>query len=900
MSAGATGDGGTGEPPMDRQELWRQADVLFEELLSREPDDRAGALASFTGPPEVVARVRRLLELEDESGEFLNQDSIPIPEGALAEVESRTRPSLPEGTRVGRYAVVGILGRGGTSTVYRARRADGAFDQEIALKVVRSDMRAEELARRMRAERQILATLSHPNLARVFDGGVTDDGRPWLGVELVEGERVDRWADSRALPIRERLRLFLQILAAVQHAHQNLIVHRDLKPSNILVNDDGVAKLLDFGIAKLLSPEGGSGGSEETQFGDGQWVTPSYAAPEQLLGQPITTATDIHALGVILYELLTGHRPFADSGSTRFAVERAICETEAPSPSSTVTGAAPANTDTEATARNRATTPPELRRTLGGDLDAIVLKALRKEPESRYASADEFARDIRRYLDGLPVEARGDSAGYRARKFVRRHRVPVAAAALLVLTLSGSAVALGLSRSAVLEERDRAEAAALRAETEAANSQAVVAFLADVFRGRDPDASPSDTVTALELVEWGEERVATEFHDQPAVKGQLLDVLANAYLNLGFPDRGVELARAGLTSAESAFGDGSREYAQARLDLARAMRRARMAQDTALFHAREALSLLQSLDGDSSMTLVPALSEVALLFKAELFGDSAAAYMDRSIGIQRAAGLGPADLVLTLLELAQVRRQQGRYTEAVELYSEAVPEYRRRFGDDYSGLAAHLNNMAFARRQSGDLVAADTLYREALALGSQAFGRGHPNMIQVATNLAGTLELRGRSDAADSVLLESLEVLQERWPEGHWRVGRGLNRVGAFRLRGRDAAGALPYLEAAVDNYRAAFGPDHYWTVFAEADLGVAYLLMDRAGTGRAEASDHADEGQRALDRAYALARSWYEQGEGQIRPDGVGMINPLVNLLEAVGLEDEAERFFGLIDPRD
>jgi serine/threonine-protein kinase len=894
MSAGAAGGGGTGGHPLDRHELWLQADALFEELLSLDPDERVGALASFAGPPEVAARVRRLLELEDESREFLNQDSIPIPEGALAEVESRTRPSLPEGTRVGRYAVAGVLGRGGTSTVYRARRADGAFDQEIALKVVRSDMRADELARRMRAERQILATLSHPNLARVFDGGVTDDGRPWLGVELVEGERVDRWADARALPIRERLRLFLQILAAVQHAHQNLIVHRDLKPSNILVTDDGVAKLLDFGIAKLLSPDNVAAGWDETQLGDGQWVTPSYAAPEQLLGQRITTATDIHALGVILYELLTGHRPFADTGSTRFAVERAICETEAPSPSSTVTGAAPANTDTEATARNRATTPPELRRTLGGDLDAIVLKALRKEPERRYASADEFARDIRRYLDGLPVEARGDSAGYRARKFVRRNRVPVAAAALLVLTLSGSAVSLGLSRSAVLKERDRAEDAAARAEAEAENAQAVIAFLADVFRGRDPNAAPSDTVTALELVEWGKERVTSEFEDQPAVKGQLLSVLSEAYLNLGFPEQGVELARAGLTSAESSFGGGSREFAEARLDLASVMRRARVAEDTALFHAREALGLMQSLDGDSSITLVPALSEVAILFNMQLFGDSAAAYMDRSIRIQRAAGRSPADMSRTLLELAQVRRQQGRYTEAIALYSEAVPEYRRRFGDDYRGLAAHLNNMAFAHKEAGDLVAADTLYREALALGSEAFGRGHPNMVQVAMNLAGTLAQQGRYPAADSVLATSLDQLRQRWPENHWRVGQGLSNRGTFRLRAGDPVGALPLLERAADNYRNALGVDHYWTVFAEADVGIARTVLARKG---GPAGDNGTGGSPELDRAYALVRSWYEAGG--IRPDGINVITPMIDLMRSVDLEDEAERFSALVDPQ-
>jgi predicted Ser/Thr protein kinase len=470
-----------------REELWARADALFDELLALGPEEREHALSASEAPAEVLARVRRLLALDTRAEGFLEGvDALErtIASEALDAATSSVRQDIPTGTPIGRYRVTGVLGRGGTSTVYRAARADGTFEQEIAIKVVRADLQPEALARRMRAERQILAKLSHPNLASVFDGGLTADGRPWLGVELVEGIRIDEWANARRLTVDARVRLFLQVLAAVQHAHRNLVVHRDLKPSNILVTGDGVVKLLDFGVAKLLESEGAEGaGFEETRPAEGRWLTPAYAAPEQILGEPVTTATDIHALGVVLYELLAGQRPFVAEGDATYPLERAICETEPTSPSTAVRRPHDTSTDPASIAKARSVSEAELRRSLGGDLDAIILRALRKNPEDRYASAEAMADDLSRHLEGLPVSARGDAAAYRIGTFARRNKVPVAAAALLFLTVTGSAIALALSRGALIEARADAEA-------EAAQSAAAVAFLSDVFRGSDPDVAP--------------------------------------------------------------------------------------------------------------------------------------------------------------------------------------------------------------------------------------------------------------------------------------------------------------------------------------------------------------------------------------------------------------------------
>lgn len=862
-------------------ELWARTDALFQKALDLPPSRWSAFLDEATDDEAVRARVRRLLDIDRKAAGFLEEDEVSLPPEIIDDLAARAGSELAAGTSLGRYEVVDVLGRGGTSTVYRARRADGTFEQEVAIKVLRRDLRIPELADRMRTERQILASLSHPNLAKVFDGGVAEDGRPFLVVELVPGLPLDAYCDERKLPLRGRLEIFIQVLDAVQHAHRNLVVHRDLKPSNILVEPDGRVKLLDFGVAKLLQT------SEEdaTTATKGRWLTPSYAAPEQVLGGPITTATDIHALGVILYEILTGRRPFIGASGSAFEVERAICETDPAPPSTAVTRNA-ADTEVQEFARRRSTNPRELATSLGGDLDAVVLTALRKEPERRYASAEVFARDLRSFLDGRPVSARGDSATYRLGKFVRRHWLTTSAAALLALTVLASAVALALSRDAILAERDRAAASAETARQEAENAQAVVAFLADVFRGRDPNAAPSDTVTALELVEWAEGRVSTEFEERPEVRAQLLGVLGDAFENLGFAQRGLELHDRSYLETVRIHGVRSREGFEAlrRLTDNRRFDRNFLA---ALPPAHAAVAVARVLEPADPARLVEALSILGTTTRDLGNPDSAAVYLEEAVRLADEAGLADSpDHVHTVLALAYVRRSQGRWDEAERHYRDGIRRARSDSDLPASTLSSALNNLAFLLRERGDYVGADSLYAEALDITSEVFGRGHPNTVLVARNLAGVRNLQGRAEATQALLAENLRASRALFGDDHWRVASASRAVGLHRLRQGDVATALPRLDEAVRIFRSTLGEDHNWTIFTEAGLEAAR----RVSSGTAEADDG------ALQRALDLARTWHTSGNGRILPSGRNLIEPLVMTLEALGMSEQAAPFQALL----
>ena len=429
-------------------ERWRQVKLILEEAIPLSGETRRSYLQQACGgDPELHNEVISLLQSHTDAGSvFLNRPIVDFKHAAAV-------GSAPTwiGRRIGAYQILEEIARGGMGEVYRAIRADGEYDKQVAIKLIRTGLDTKELEERFRDERQILATLDHPNIARLLDAGTTDDRVPFLVMELIEGTPVDRYCDARDLDIPERLNLFRQVCLAVQYAHQRLVIHRDIKPSNILVTADGVPKLLDFGIAKILDP---AGGTETTAL---RPMTPEYASPEQIRGDPITTAADIYSLGVLLYKLLTGRCPYPVNTRTPMEFAKAICETEPARPSTVsqdvevgvVTENPPAGPGLPNSAR--------FARALKGDLDNIVLKALRKAPGRRYASAEQMAEDIRRHLSALPVMATPDSASYRVRKFVLRHKAGVTASALVIVAATaGLAATLWEARVAV-QERARAE-----------------------------------------------------------------------------------------------------------------------------------------------------------------------------------------------------------------------------------------------------------------------------------------------------------------------------------------------------------------------------------------------------------------------------------------------------------
>ncbi len=422
------------------QERWQHVKSVLDDALERSGPERATYLeAACRGDEELRREVDSLLASEAEAEDFIETPVFRI-------CRDDDKP-LPEGQRIGAYRIVREAGRGGMGTVYVAERADEQFRRQVAIKVVRRGMDTDEILRRFRAERQILANLGHPNIAGLLDSGTTEDGRPYFVMEWVEGHRIDTYCNTRQLSTRDRLTIFRKVCSAVHFAHQNLVVHRDLKPGNILVTAEGEPKLLDFGIAKLLDP-----GEEALAFTrvDLRPMTPEYASPEQIRGEAITTASDVYALGVLLYVLLTGHHPFKTVTRDPQSLAKAICETSPPRPSSVVG-------QDEEIRRVPEAEVPILRRRLAGDLDNIVLMAMKKEPQRRYASVDQFSNDIERHLEGLPVIARKDTLGYRATKFVGRHKWGVGIAVLVLLVIVGFSISVTLLWQRAVRERERSD-----------------------------------------------------------------------------------------------------------------------------------------------------------------------------------------------------------------------------------------------------------------------------------------------------------------------------------------------------------------------------------------------------------------------------------------------------------
>ena len=442
-----------------------------------------------------------------------------------------------DGVRIGPYRLVKELGRGGMGTVYLAVRSDDAFQKRVALKVLKRGMDTDAIVRRFRNERQILASLDHPNISGLLDGGTTPDGLPYFAMEFVEGQPIDEYCEARHLDTTARLQMFMKICSAVQYAHQNLIIHRDIKPANVLVTADGTPKLLDFGIAKLLNPD--LGGQTYAVTAEGSpLMTPEYASPEQVRGEVVTTATDVYSLGVLLYELLTGRRPYQLTSRTPAEIARVVCHSvpERPSTAVTRTWSGTINPEAVTTAaeasqmpagnpeRPKVLDPQRLRRRLAGDLDNIVLKALSKEPARRYASVDQFSEDIRRHLSGLPVTARKDTLGYRAAKFVGRNRTVVAAAALIVVALIAGIVGTSWQALAARRERARAEQ---RFEDVRQLANAALLEIHDAIRDL-PGSTPARRLLVSKGLEYLD-RLARDAGDRPDLQREL----AGAYIKVG-------------------------------------------------------------------------------------------------------------------------------------------------------------------------------------------------------------------------------------------------------------------------------------------------------------------------------------------------------------------------------
>ena len=620
---------------------WTEVRALFEELVELPAAERQRRLAAVDDR-ELAGRVERLLAADADAGRFLETPALAVAGGLMEGLGEPAEPPPPE--RIGPYRILSRLGRGGMGEVLLGERADGLFDQRVAIKLLRRGMDSEEVLARFARERRILARLEHRHIAHLLDGGAAEDGRPYFVMELVEGEPITEYCRSRDLPVDDRLRLLLDCCDAVATAHRSLVVHRDLKPSNVLVTKDGEVKLLDFGIAKLLGPEDTGGAAAETRT-DLRLLTPAYAAPEQILGEPVTTATDVWALGALSYELLTGSLPQKREGRSAAALAVAAAEDAVERPSQRVTDeplkALPVRNPTESDRRR-------LARQLRGDLDNVLLMALRREPDRRYGSITAFAGDLRRHREGQPVKARPDTFGYRLGKFARRNRVAVAAAALMLVSLVG-----GLA--ATRWQAQRAEANARRAALAARRADAVKEFLIGLFEIADPEQS-GGAVPASALVDQAGKRLETELASEPDIQADLLEAVARIDRGLGRLDPAESLARRSLNVREKILpaGDGAIGRSLATLG-AITMDRGKL--DEAEKQLAEALKIVEAKDGAASLSAARVRSDYA-----------------------------------------QVLFWKGDVATAEKLESSVYEAYRAELGDEAVQTAIHLRTAASARR----------------------------------------------------------------------------------------------------------------------------------------------------------------------------------------------------------
>ena len=786
---------------------WNRIEALFEQAAELEPAARAAFLTAEIGDdPTLRAEVEALLEADADADTYLGRlsDKIvgPALEAALAQRD------VLIGSAVGPYRVLRMIGQGGMGAVYLAERADGAFAQTVALKLVRPGL-APDLTTRFLAERRILARLQHPNIARLIDGGVTADGRPWLAMEYADGEPITDYCDRKQLSVNERLALFEQVCEAVTFAHRNLVVHRDLKPSNILVAEDreeSTVKLLDFGIAKLLE-DGDTLAVAATRTGM-RVMTPEYAAPEQVRGEPMSTATDVYALGVLLYELLTGRRPYHLASRVRREVERAILEDEPTRPSTAVAEPLPEaerTTTPDTLSQARRADTASLRRRLAGDLDQIVLTALRKEPDRRYGSAEAFAADVRRHLEGQPVKALPDTAGYRARKFVRRHRGGVAAAALVFVALAGG---LGVA----LWQAGRAEAEALRAQTEAAKAREVTTFLVDLFETNNPNESRGDAIPVRDVLERGAARVLEDLDGEPDVQAALLSAIGEVYRKLGNYERADSLLRIAVASRRelaAADADVRRGLAESLLFLG-SVRREEGAYAEALKLVREADSLTTLVLGPRDPTTLTVRNELAMILQQNGQPDEAAALLREVIAVGEAE-LDPDgdDLATYRVNLGGMLAEVGELDEARPPLEQGIRTFRTVFGPDDPRTVAATSSLAYVLKSTGAFEEAEEAYRRVIASLAVSYGPNHPAVSFVTNNLATLLKERGAYDEADSLYTRAVTNIREVMGADHPAVlVLEFNRADLARRRGDlDAAEAAH--RAVLEARQRILGPEH-------------------------------------------------------------------------------------------
>ena len=793
-----------------RTDDWRRAAVLFERALDQPPELRGEFLRRVCGADcELQATVESLLVLDEEAEEG-GCEVDPLDDGL---------PLQPDPPRLEGYRLLEPIGQGGMGRVWLAERTVDDVRQQVAVKLM-DPAGHPGLLRLFRRERQILARLEHPNIARFLDGGATDDGSPFVVLEYVEGAPVTETCDARRLGVRQRLELFLKICRAVQYAHESLVVHSDLKPRNVLVTDAGEPKLLDFGIARLLDGPR----HPEATVTRARFLTPEYASPEQLAGQPVSTGSDVYSLGVILYELLTGRQPYDLVSLPR--PERAEA---GPQPPSEAVRAPAGDLSPDERASLRGVSAQRQRRQLRGDVDQIVLRCLRVDPRERYRSVEQLAEDLRRHLAGLPVLTRPPSLGYRLGKLIRREWPAVAAAALLAVSLAALLAVILTSSHRVTLERDRA----LRSQREA---EQVTRFLVDSFRLADPDQRSAfgrqagAEVTARDILEHGTARLS-ELRDEPRVQARLKRTLGEVYAHLGLYQDAIPLIQQALAAQRKLPGEA------AQLDTIESLRTLGLARErlgqlaAAELALRRAVAL--SREAGNEWQLAESLLEWGRLLGEKNDYRSAEVVLGEALALRRQQRPpDPQSLGRVLLTLGQTLRLDHREDVAEPALREALKLLIPAVGEENSAIADALYNLGLMQAVKGASDAEDLL-RRSIAIWQKLYGPEHPETLTALSGLANYYYLSGRYTEAETLLRELL--IRDRKVKGprHPDVAKDLSDLVAALWAQGELAAEEPLIREALGIAQESWGPENPGTLRYSLQLGL--LLSEEGAAAAAE-----------------------------------------------------------------
>jgi eukaryotic-like serine/threonine-protein kinase len=747
-----------------------ELEKLFDQAASLAGTEREEFISRHCPDPLLRRELEMLLAFDQGAETFLQSTVLNAASSMLQAL------TFSPGQRLGRYRVLSVIGRGGMGLVYLAERADGKFEQQVALKVLQNGSGQPLVAEQLQRECRILASLEHPNIARVLDADVTETGLPYFVMEYVDGQPIDRYCDDHKLSVRDRLRVFLPVCDAVHVAHQKLIVHRDLKPDNILVTRQGIPKLLDFGIAKVLSEVPVSPQNTETRI-----MTPEYASPEQARGEPVTTGTDVYLLGGVLYKLLTGKTPQQLADRSPLAMARAICEEEVRKPS-------------------------ELRRELAGDVEHILLMALRKEPQHRYRSVDQFGSDIRNLLDQKPIIARADTLWYRSSKYFRRHLVAVSTTAAIVAVLGIFAVLQTIQLRQTRRERDRANR--------------ITGFMSSMFKVSDPSEARGNSVTAREILDKASSQIESGLAKDPETQAQMMHVMGGVYLNLGLYPRGESLMSRAVDIRRRLLGPEHPDTLQSMSELGKILGvESRWSEEEKL--DREVLEIRRRLLGPQNPATSEAMLNLARCLNAEgRYPEAAKLQREALESLRRVFGPADPETLNAMRVLSRILADAGEYPEAERLNRELLDLRRRLQGPDHPDTVMTLSNLGWVLCREGRFTEAESFLREAVVSGRRVLGPEHPIEIGMTTRLAIDLYGEGRDEEAEKLQRETLDLrLRVEGPASYGVIATEQNLALTLVDEGRYAEAEV-LLKKAVKTGRQALGAEYPVVLTSDSILG--------------------------------------------------------------------------------